>query len=113
MRQSLDGPAGLVQSASSANVYGGHVFVIRSEFADLIKVLWWDGQSRSLLAQRLEHGRFVWPRATSGSNTALAAFTIIWSGKSGAFAKSSQENDGNLKHDLYGNHVRIATTSKK
>jgi transposase len=33
----------------------------------LIKVLWWDGQGLCLFAKRLERGRFVWPRAPTGS----------------------------------------------
>ena len=33
----------------------------------MVKVLWFDGDGLCLLAKRLERGRFVWPRETSGS----------------------------------------------
>ena len=33
----------------------------------MVKVLWFDGGGLCLLAKRLERGRFVWPRETSGS----------------------------------------------
>jgi len=33
---------------------------------DLIKILWHDGLGMSLYAKRLEHGKFVWPRAAPG-----------------------------------------------
>ena len=35
--------------------------------ADLIKVLWFDGDGLCLFAKRLERGRFVWPKAESGT----------------------------------------------
>ncbi len=34
---------------------------------DLIKLLWWDGDGLCLFAKRLERGRFVWPKAESGT----------------------------------------------
>ena len=67
MRRGFDGLAALVQTALSANAYGGHVFVFRGRRGDLLKLLWWDGQGLCLLAKRLERGRFVWPQASSGS----------------------------------------------
>jgi transposase len=33
----------------------------------MVKVLWFDGDGLCLLAKRLERGRFVWPKATSGT----------------------------------------------
>lgn len=67
MRCGFDGLSALVQTALSANAYGGHVFVFRGKRGDLLKVLWWDGQGLCLLCKRLERGRFVWPQASSGS----------------------------------------------
>ena len=67
MRKGFDGLAAMVQTALAANPFCGHVFVFRGKRGDILKVLWFDGQGLMLLAKRLERGRFVWPRATSGS----------------------------------------------
>jgi transposase len=40
---------------------------------DIIKLLWWTGGGLCLLAKRLERGRFIWPRATSGTVTLTQA----------------------------------------
>ena len=34
--------------------------------ADLIKVLWHDGQGMCLFSKRLERGRFIWPSPADG-----------------------------------------------
>jgi len=34
---------------------------------DIIKCLWFDGDGLCLFAKRLERGRFVWPKADSGT----------------------------------------------
>jgi transposase len=34
---------------------------------DLIKLLWFDGDGLCLFAKRLERGRFIWPKAESGT----------------------------------------------
>ena len=47
--------------------FEGHVFVFRGRRGDLIKLLWWDGDGLCLFAKRLERGRFIWPRADSGT----------------------------------------------
>ncbi len=41
--------------------------------ADLIKVLWFDGQGLCLFAKRLEKGRFVWPSPADGKVTITPA----------------------------------------
>lgn len=66
MRKGFDGLAALVQTALQANPFCGHVFVFRGRRGDMLKVLWFDGQSLLLLAKRLERGRFVWPQAQGG-----------------------------------------------
>ena len=66
MRKGFDGLAGLVKSTLAEDPYAGHLFVFRGRRGDRIKVLWWDGDGLCLFAKRLERGRFVWPRATSG-----------------------------------------------
>jgi transposase len=37
------------------------------DWADRIKVLWWDGTGLCLYAKRLERGRFVWPLTQEGA----------------------------------------------
>ncbi|MDO8775748.1 MAG: IS66 family insertion sequence element accessory protein TnpB [Burkholderiaceae bacterium] len=62
-----------VQTALSEAPYSGHVFIFRGRRGDLVKLLWSDGDGMCLLAKRLERGRFVWPRAESGSVALSAA----------------------------------------
>ena len=66
MRKGMDGLAALVQTALGEKPFSGDVFVFRGKRGDLIKLLWWSGDGMNLYVKRLEHGRFVWPQATSG-----------------------------------------------
>jgi transposase len=34
---------------------------------DIVKVLWFDGDGLCLFSKRLERGRFIWPKADSGT----------------------------------------------
>ncbi|WP_244826215.1 IS66 family insertion sequence element accessory protein TnpB [Caballeronia sp. TF1N1] len=67
MRRGMDGLAGLVQSTLGRDPFSGHIFLFRGRRGDLIKILWWSGDGMNLYAKRLEHGRFVWPQANSGT----------------------------------------------
>ena len=67
LRRGFTGLSGAVQTVLEQNPFSGHVFVFRGRRGDLIKVLWWDGDGLCLLAKRLEHGRFIWPKAESGA----------------------------------------------
>ena len=67
LRRGFTGLSALVQTALELDPFAGHVFVFRGRRGDLIKVLWWDGDGLCLFAKRLERGRFVWPRAESGT----------------------------------------------
>jgi transposase len=49
--------------------FGGALFLFRGKRGDLVKALVWDGQGLVLYAKRLERGRFVWPKAKSGTIT--------------------------------------------
>ena len=60
-------PECMVQTVLSENPFSGHLFVFRGRRGDLIKVLWFDGDGFCLFAKRLERGRFVWPKADSGT----------------------------------------------
>ena len=67
LRKGFTGLSALVQIVLEENPFSGHVFVFRGRRGDLIKMLWWDGDGLCLFAKRLEHGRFVWPLAESGT----------------------------------------------
>jgi transposase len=67
MRRGMYGLAALVETTLSNKAYSGQVFVFRGRRGDLIKVLWAGGEGLCLFAKRLERGRFVWPRASSGT----------------------------------------------
>lgn len=67
LRRGFTGLSGMVQTKLEQDPFSGHVFVFRGRRGHLIKVLWWDGDGLCLFAKRLEHGRFVWPQATSGT----------------------------------------------
>jgi len=67
MRKGMDGLAALVQTTLATDPFCGHLFVFRGRRGDLAKVLWWSGDGLCLFVKRLERGRFVWPRAESGS----------------------------------------------
>src|SRR5262245_51235638 len=67
LRRGFDGLSAIAQTTLQENPFSGHVFVFRGRRGDLIKLLWWDGDGLCLFAKRLEHGRFVWPQADSGT----------------------------------------------
>ena len=67
LRRGFTGLSSLVQTKLEQDPFSGHVFVFRGRRGDLLKVLWWDGDGLCLLSKRLERGRFVWPKAESGS----------------------------------------------
>jgi transposase len=67
MRRGFIGLSAMVQTVLSENPFSGHLFVFRGRRGDLIKVLWFDGDGFCLFAKRLERGRFVWPKADSGT----------------------------------------------
>jgi transposase len=67
MRKGFDGLAALVQRQLAEDPFSGHLFVFRGRAGDRIKSLWWSGDGLCLFYKRLEHGRFVWPHATSGT----------------------------------------------
>jgi len=56
-----------VQTVFNAQPYSGHVFVFRGRRGDQVKLLWFDGDGLCLFSKRLERGRFVWPKADSGT----------------------------------------------
>jgi len=67
MRRGFHGLSAKVQTVLNEQPYAGHVFVFRGRRGDIIKCLWFDGDGLCLFAKRLERGRFVWPKAESGT----------------------------------------------
>jgi transposase len=67
MRRGFYGLSAQVQTVLNAQPYSGHVFVFRGRRGDIVKLLWFDGDGLCLFAKRLERGRFVWPKADSGT----------------------------------------------
>jgi transposase len=67
MRRGFTGLSSLVQTTLEHDPLSGHIFIFRGRRGDLIKILWFDGDGLCLFAKRLERGRFVWPKAESGT----------------------------------------------
>ena len=73
MRRGMNGLALLVQEALQRDPHAGDLYVFRGRSGALLKILWHDGIGMSLYARRLEHGRFIWPTATTGTVAISAA----------------------------------------
>ncbi len=67
LRRGFLGLSALVQTALKESPFSGQVFVFRGRRGDLIKLLWFDGDGLCLFAKRLERGRFIWPKAETGT----------------------------------------------
>jgi transposase len=67
MRRGFDGLSAQVQTVLNEQPFSGHVFVFRGRRGDILKLLWWDGDGFCLFSKRLERGRFIWPKAESGT----------------------------------------------
>ncbi len=67
LRRGFVGLSAQVQTVLEQDAFSGHVFVFRGRRGGLIKVLWFDGDGLCLFAKRLERGRFIWPKADSGT----------------------------------------------
>ena len=66
MRRGFTGLSAM-KMALEQDPLSGHVFVFRGRRGDLIKLLWFDGDGLCLFAKKLERGRFIWPKAESGT----------------------------------------------
>ncbi len=73
MRKGFNGLSALAEKVLEQDPYSGHLFVFRGRRADLIKVIWWDGQGACLFSGRLERGRFVWPSPAHGRLSVTSA----------------------------------------
>jgi transposase len=63
----------MVQEGLGRDPHAGDLFVFRGERGALLKILWHDGVGKSLYAQRLEKGRFIWPTPKDGAVAISAA----------------------------------------
>lgn len=67
LRRGFIGLSAMVQTTLQQSPFSGQVFVFRGRRGDLVKLLWYDGDGLCLFAKRLERGRFIWPKAESGT----------------------------------------------
>jgi len=81
MRKGFNGLALLVQETLKRNPHDGNLFVFRGRRADLLKIIWHDGQGACLFTKRLERGRFLWPSMADGVVTiSMAQLSYLLSG---------------------------------
>ena len=64
MRKGMDGLAMLVQETLKKDPFSGHLFAFRGKRAQIVKVLFWDGNGLCLFTKRLDRGGFVCSRMT-------------------------------------------------
>ena len=64
MRKGMDGLAMLVQETLKKDPFCSHLFTFRGKRAQIVKILFWDGNGLRLFTKRLDRGGFVWPRLT-------------------------------------------------
>jgi transposase len=64
MRKGMDGLAMLVQETLKKDPFCGHLIAFRGKRAQIVKILFWDGNGLCLFTKRLDRGGFVWPRLT-------------------------------------------------
>jgi transposase len=69
MRKGMDGLAMLVQETLKKDPFCGHLFAFRGKKAQIVKILFWDGNGLCLFTKRLDQGGFVWPRMIEPGGT--------------------------------------------
>lgn len=77
MRKGLDGLAMLVQGVLNADPFSGHLFAFRGRKANLIKILFWDGNGLCMFTKRLDQGSFVWPQADDRGGRIVLSVTQL------------------------------------
>lgn len=87
-RKGIDGLAGIVRRALSADPFDGGLFLFRNRKGTAIKVLVYDGQGFWLCQKRLSKGRFRWwPKPGDRQAQVLAAHEVqllLWNGNPAA-----------------------------
>ena len=61
MRKGMDSLSVLVQEVLQQDPFSGHLFVFRGRKANLIKIVFWDGNGLCLFTKRLDQGGFNRP----------------------------------------------------
>jgi transposase len=69
MRKGMDGLAMLVQETLKKDPFCGHLFAFRGKKAQIVKILFWDGNGLRLFTKRLDQRGFVWPRMIEPGGT--------------------------------------------
>jgi transposase len=72
-RKGSEGLAALVRETMRLDPFSGVVYVFRAKRADRVKLIFWDGTGMVLVAKRLEHGDFRWPKVQDGMMRLSAA----------------------------------------
>ena len=83
MRLGFDGLFALVRSKLHADPLSGHLFIFRNRTADRLKVLYWGGHGLCLWCQRLEQGRYHFPKQPAEATSielSAGAFQMILDG---------------------------------
>lgn len=82
MRKSHNGLSNLVRNHLQLDPLSGAAFLFTNKARNLIKILYFDGTGKWVVAKRLEKGRFSWPQDIDGDRrklvlkpTALAMLT--------------------------------------
>ncbi len=71
MRKGMDGLATMVQETLKREPFSGHLFAFRGRRANIIKILFWDGNGLCLFSKRLDRGHFVWPNFKQDGGTVM------------------------------------------
>jgi transposase len=82
MRKQFNGLWSVAQQQLGEDPFSGALFVFANKDRNRLKILYWDGNGVWVFAQRLEKGRFSWPRGTTGNKVVLLpeALTLLLSG---------------------------------
>ena len=73
MRKGIDGLAMLVEKMLLQDPFSGQLSAFRGRRANLIKIMFWDGNGLCLFTKRLDQGGFIWPqRGDHGGRVVLS-----------------------------------------
>ncbi|WP_312529545.1 IS66 family insertion sequence element accessory protein TnpB [Paracoccus sp. (in: a-proteobacteria)] len=61
-RKGIDGLSAHIANSFDLDPYCGAIYVFRSQRADRLKLLVWDGTGTVMLVKRLNGGQFKWPK---------------------------------------------------